>query len=75
MPQFVDDKSREASIIIGINAIREICKRQPLGMHPDLLADLLGYQRHRNKAIGNAARSLLKVTRRVKVSMKNMMME
>jgi protein SDA1 len=42
---FIDDRSRDVSIVIGLNAVREICVRQPLGMPPDLLSDLVDYNR------------------------------
>ena len=61
--RFVYDKSRDTSITIGLNVIREICRRQPLGMDSELLADLVDYDRHRDRAVVNAARSLKKTFR------------
>ena len=60
---FIDDRTSDATITIGINAIREICARQPLGMDSLLLSDLVDYASHKDKAVVNAARSLLKLFR------------
>ena len=64
--RFVNDRSDQDSITIGINTIREICKRQPLAMNADLLNDLVGYkQRRGERGIIMAARSLLQLYREV----------
>ncbi|EKX41505.1 hypothetical protein GUITHDRAFT_112478 [Guillardia theta CCMP2712] len=62
---FIHDQSKMTSIAIGLNAIREICKRQPLGMDSDLLADLVDYNKEKEKSVVNAARSILKLFREV----------
>jgi protein SDA1 len=64
--RFVNDRSDRDSITIGINTIREICKRQPLAMNADLLADLVSYkQRRGEKGVIMAARALLQLYREV----------
>ncbi|KAG8836235.1 Severe Depolymerization of Actin [Serendipita sp. 399] len=57
-------------IAAGINAIREVCKRQPwcLGEAdggPELLSDLIEYRKSRDKGVVVAARSLLQLYREV----------
>jgi len=49
-------QSDSSAITVGINAVREICKRQPLGMEADLLADLVDHASHTDKSVVNAAR-------------------
>lgn len=38
---FISDRSSADSITVGLNTIREMCKRQPLAMNSDLLKDLV----------------------------------
>ena len=57
-------------IAAGINAIREVCKRQPWCLSEedggqDLLADLIEYRKSRDKGVVVAARSLLQLYREV----------
>lgn len=52
-------------IAAGLNAIREVCRRQPLGMDRDLLEDLVEYKKSRDKGIMVASRSLLQLYREV----------
>ncbi|GAA6004828.1 hypothetical protein JCM10207_008419 [Rhodosporidiobolus poonsookiae] len=49
----------------GLNAITEICRRQPLAMAPDLLEDLVEYRKSKDKGVTVAARSLLQLYREV----------
>jgi protein SDA1 len=64
--RFVNDRSDRDSITIGINTIREICKRQPLAMNKDLLADLVEYrQRRGERGVIMASRALLQLYREV----------
>lgn len=61
---FVSDRSSPDAITIGINTIREICKRQPLAMNPTLLADLAEYKSQRgDRGVMMAARSLIQLYR------------
>lgn len=63
---FVNDRSEPDSITIGINTIREICKRQPLAMNKTLLADLAEYRGQRgDKGVMMAARALIQLYRDV----------
>ncbi|KZT62211.1 SDA1-domain-containing protein [Calocera cornea HHB12733] len=52
-------------IAAGLNAIREVCKRQPWSMEDDLLGDLVEYRKSRDKGVMVAARGLLQLYREV----------
>ncbi|TDL29020.1 protein required for actin cytoskeleton organization and cell cycle progression [Rickenella mellea] len=56
-------------ITAGLNAIREVCKRQPWCIEEDLLGDLVEYRKSREKSVVSAARSLLHFYREVNPSM------
>ncbi|KAI0256010.1 SDA1-domain-containing protein [Lactifluus subvellereus] len=56
-------------VTAGLNAIREICCRQPWAMEEDLLGDLIAYRKSRDKAVMGAARGLLQLYRDVNPSM------
>ncbi|KAG5508603.1 hypothetical protein GH5_06855 [Leishmania sp. Ghana 2012 LV757] len=63
---FVSDRSSADAITVGINTIREICKRQPLAMNADLLKDLSEYKNQRgDKGVMMAARALIQLYRDV----------
>ncbi|CAG9572371.1 conserved hypothetical protein [Leishmania major strain Friedlin] len=63
---FVSDRSSADAITVGINTIREICKRQPLAMNADLLKDLAEYKNRRgDKGVMMAARALIQLYRDV----------
>lgn len=49
----------------GLNAIREVCRRQPWCMEEDLLGDLIEYKKSRDKGVIAAARGLLQLFREV----------
>ena len=56
--EFVSEGSASEVAAAGINAIREICVRQPLAMNEALLSDLVQYQRSKDKGVVMAAKSL-----------------
>lgn len=63
---FVTDRSTADAITIGINTIREICKRQPLAMNAPLLSDLAEYRNQRgDRGVMMAARSIIQLYREV----------
>ncbi len=62
---FVTDRSTPEVMAVGINAIREVCARQPLVMTEELLHDLSEYAKHKNKGIVTATRSLIGVFRQL----------
>ncbi|CBH11236.1 hypothetical protein, conserved [Trypanosoma brucei gambiense DAL972] len=63
---FVSDRSSPDAITVGLNTIREICKRQPLAMNADLLKDLVEYKSQRgDKGVVMAARALIQLFRHV----------
>ncbi|KAI0270933.1 SDA1-domain-containing protein [Russula aff. rugulosa BPL654] len=56
-------------VAAGLNAIREICRRQPWAMEDDLLGDLIVYRKSRDKGVMVAARGLLQLYREVNPGM------
>ncbi|KAH9967129.1 protein required for actin cytoskeleton organization and cell cycle progression [Russula dissimulans] len=56
-------------VAAGLNAIREICRRQPWAMEDDLLGDLIAYRKSRDKGVLVAARGLLQLYREVNPGM------
>jgi protein SDA1 len=56
-------------VAAGINAIREVCKRQPWCMEEDLLGDLIAYRKSRDKGVVTASRGLLQLYREVNPGM------
>jgi len=63
--EFVHPGVGSEVIAAGINAIREVCRRQPWSMEEDLLGDLVEYKKSRDKAVTAAARGLLQLYREV----------
>lgn len=56
---FVSERSAPEVMAVGINAIREVCRRCPLAMTEDLLQDLAEYKKYKNKAVMTAAKGLI----------------
>jgi protein SDA1 len=56
--QFVHDRARPEVAVLGLKAVREVCARAPLAMDADLLQELVGYRKSRDKEVGAAARAL-----------------
>lgn len=48
---------------VGLNAVRELCSRQPMAIDTTLLQDLAQYKSHRDKGVVMAARSLIALFR------------
>eukprot|EP00727_Mastigamoeba_balamuthi_P011102 m51a1_g6614 putative protein sda1 homolog (809) ;mRNA; r:27723-30719 len=63
--EFVNDRSSEEVMAIGMNTVRAICERCPLVMNSTLLRDLVAYKKSHNKAVVAASRSLLQLYREV----------
>ncbi|KNG88589.1 SDA1 domain protein [Aspergillus nomiae NRRL 13137] len=57
--EFVSEASSSLVATAGLNAIREICARQPLAMNETLLQDLVMYRKSKDKGVVMAARGLL----------------
>lgn len=68
---FVTEQNTEEQLVMGLNAVREICARQPLVMTEELLNDLSGFKNFRNKGVVMAARSLVNLYRQLKPSLLN----
>ena len=56
---FVTERNAAEVMAVGLNAVREICKRCPLAMDQTLLRDLAGYKSYKDKGVMMAARSLI----------------
>ncbi|KAA1083574.1 Severe Depolymerization of Actin [Puccinia graminis f. sp. tritici] len=63
--EFVHPGVASTVIAAGLNSIAQICRRQPLAMEPDLLADLIEYRKSKDKGVIAASRGLLGLFREV----------
>ncbi|XP_063878037.1 protein SDA1 homolog [Scylla paramamosain] len=60
---FVTERYSSEVMAMGLNAIRELCARNPYCMSGDLLQDLTQYKTHKDKGVMMAARSLIALFR------------
>ena len=67
--EFVSEAAASEVCSAGLNAIREICVRQPLAMNEALLQDLVMYKKSKDKGVMMAARGLLSLYREVGANM------
>ena len=67
--EFVSEAAAAEVASAGLNAIREICLRQPLAMNDTLLQDLVMYRKSKDKGVVMAARGLLGLYREVGAEM------
>jgi len=67
--EFVSEAAAGEVAASGLNAIREICVRQPLAMNETLLRDLVMYRKSKDKGVMMAARGLLGLYRQVNPEM------
>ena len=67
--EFVSEAVAAEVASTGLNAIREICVRQPLAMNDTLLQDLVMYRKSKDKGVMMAARGLLGLYREVAAEM------
>lgn len=67
--EFVSEAAVAEVASAGLNAIREICSRQPLAMNDTLLQDLVMYKKSKDKGVTMAAKGLLGLYREVGVDM------
>ncbi|OQD78537.1 hypothetical protein PENDEC_c001G01849 [Penicillium decumbens] len=67
--EFVSEASAGEIASAGLNAIREICVRQPLAMNETLLQDLVMYKKSKDKGVMMAAKGLLSLYRNVGADM------
>jgi protein SDA1 len=63
--EFVSEASASEVAAAGLNAIREVCARQPLAMTDTLLQDLVQYRKSKDKGTMMAAKGLLSLYREV----------
>lgn len=67
--EFVSEAAAAEVASSGLNAIREICVRQPLAMNDTLLQDLVMYRKSKDKGVMMAAKGLLSLYRVVGADM------
>lgn len=67
--EFVSEAAAAEVASAGLNAIREICARQPLAMSDTLLQDLVMYKKSKDKGVMMAAKGLLSLYREVGAEM------
>jgi len=67
--EFVSEAAAAEVASAGLNAIREICVRQPSAMNETLLQDLVQYQKSKDKGVQMAARGLRALYREVAADM------
>jgi protein SDA1 len=67
--EFVSEAAAAEVASAGLNAIREICVRQPLAMNDTLLQDLVMYRKSKDKGVVMAAKGLLGLYREVGADM------
>ncbi|KIX02493.1 uncharacterized protein Z518_08434 [Rhinocladiella mackenziei CBS 650.93] len=67
--EFVSEAAAGEVAAAGLNAIREICVRQPLAMNDTLLQDLVMYRKSKDKGVMMAAKGLLGLYRQVGAEM------
>ena len=67
--EFVSEAAASEVASAGLNAIREICARQPLAMNDTLLQDLVLYRKSKDKGVMMAAKGLLSLYREVGADM------
>jgi protein SDA1 len=67
--EFVSEAAAAEVAAAGLNAIREICMRQPLAMNETLLQDLVQYRKSKDKGVMMSAKGLLSLYREVGADM------
>ncbi|KAI9808180.1 MAG: hypothetical protein M1825_004637 [Sarcosagium campestre] len=67
--EFISEAAASEVASAGLNAIREICVRQPLAMSDTLLQDLVLYRKSKDKGVMMAAKGLLSLYREVGADM------
>lgn len=67
--EFVSEAAAAEVASAGLNAIREICARQPLAMNDTLLQDLVMYKKSKDKGVMMAAKGLMGLYREVGTDM------
>ena len=67
--EFISEAAAAEVASAGLNAIREICVRQPLAMNDTLLQDLVMYRKSKDKGVMMAAKGLLSLFREVGADM------
>ena len=67
--EFISEAAAGEVAAAGLNAVREICVRQPLAMNDVLLQDLIMYKKSKDRGVMMASKGLLSLYREVGASM------
>jgi len=67
--EFVSERNSSDVMAVGLQAIREICNRNPHAINPALLQDLTCYKTKQQKSVMAASRSLLQLYRKINPEM------
>ena len=67
--EFISEAAAAEVASAGLNAVREVCVRQPLAMNDILLQDLVVYRKSKDKGVMMAAKGLLSLYREVGADM------
>lgn len=63
--EFISEGVSSEVCAVGLNTVREILTRQPLGIETYLLQDLIEYKDSKNKSVVNAAKGLMSLYREI----------
>jgi len=62
---FITERNSAEVMAVGLNTVREICARCPLGIEDELLHYLITFKSHKDKGVAIAARSLMQLFRNI----------
>ena len=63
--QFITDRNAGEVMAVGLNAVREVARRNPLALGEDLLQDLVAYKKHTDRGVTMAAKGIMQDYRQV----------
>ena len=69
LDNFLSEHCSEEYIVLGINCLREICKRQPLIMSKELLEHINTFKTFKNKAVVMATSGLVNLFKEIRPSL------
>lgn len=62
---FITDRNAGEVMAVGLNAVREVARRNPLALGEDLLQDLVQYKKHIDRGVTMAAKGIMQDYRQV----------
>jgi protein SDA1 len=69
LDNFLSEHCSEAFIVLGLNCMREICKRQPRVMTKDLLDHISTFKNYKNKSVVIACSGLVNLFKEIRPSL------